>query len=177
MNALWERRYVLKNGVAVYFRPITAQDDAYLIDIFDHLSPDSRYNRFQQAMEGVTERRAKQIAAQMVKDSVEHGFGLLAFVESADNAPIPVGGIRYFRESPTSEKAEFSVTVRDDMQGLGLGKLLLAALIEQARSAGIHYLTGSALAENTGLWRLLDSTGLTLVHLYDGADTYFEMSL
>lgn len=177
MVALLEKKFVLKNGTSVYFRPISPHDSKNFLDIFDHLSPDSRYNRFQQSMEGVSQARAKKIAAQMVRDSVSHGFGFLAFIKPVAGKPVPVGGIRYYRYSPTSAEAEFSITVRDDIQGQGLGRLLLTALIEQASSAEISYLTGSALASNTGLWRLLDSTGLPLTHSYDGADMYFKLTL
>ncbi len=44
--------------------------------------------------------------------------------------------------------AEHSIYVREDKRGLGIGKALLAALIERARGQGLHVLIGGIDAEN-----------------------------
>ncbi len=58
---------------------------------------------------------------------------------------------------------EHSVYVRDDHRGRGLGRTLLAALIERARQAGIHVMVGAIESGNTGSLRLHAALGFTQV--------------
>lgn len=44
--------------------------------------------------------------------------------------------------------AEHSIYVREDRRGKGIGKALLAALIERARAQGLHVLVGGIDADN-----------------------------
>lgn len=44
--------------------------------------------------------------------------------------------------------AEHSIYVREDRRGKGMGKALLAALIERARAQGLHVLVGGIDADN-----------------------------
>ena len=44
--------------------------------------------------------------------------------------------------------AEHSIYVREDRRGKGIGKALLAALIERARAQGLHALVGGVDADN-----------------------------
>ncbi len=43
-------RFTLRQGLAVEVRPITGADVSYLVDIFQHLSADTLYSRFHQAL-------------------------------------------------------------------------------------------------------------------------------
>ena len=45
---------------------------------------------------------------------------------------------RHIREEPGSDRAEAAVVVADDYQGRGLGKLLLAKLVETAWANGVR---------------------------------------
>ena len=47
-------RFSLRQGAAVEVRPITGADVSYLVDIFQHLSADTLYSRFHQALEHVS---------------------------------------------------------------------------------------------------------------------------
>ena len=49
---------------------------------------------------------------------------------------------------PDNERAEFAVTVRDDMTGRGLGSLLMRRLIDHARRRGLGEIFGHVLREN-----------------------------
>ena len=177
MQPVLEQTHRLKNGSPVTFRPIRISDTDYLIDIFDHLSPDSRYQRFQQSVEGLPKKQIIQVATQTAYDSVAHGFGLIAFGRTANSHSAPLGGARYFVYDHTPECGEFAITIRDDMHGQGLGTLLTTELMDAARARGLRYLTGVALASNRGLWQLLSNTELPLDRWYDGPDMYFKLTL
>ncbi len=177
MQTVSEKKLLLKSGIEVSFRPIRISDTDYLIDIFDHLSPDSRYQRFQQSVEGIPKKQVIQIAAQTALDSVEHGFGLIAFGRTSSGPSSALGGARYFVYKQTPECGELAITIRDDMHGQGLGTQLLFELIDSAKRRGVRYLTGVALASNRGLWQLLKRTELPLERWYDGPDMYFKLTL
>ena len=58
---------------------------------------------------------------------------------------------------------ELSVYLREDARGKGVGKLLLAGLIERARAAGHHAMLGGVCTEQTASVRLHLSMGFTQV--------------
>lgn len=54
---------------------------------------------------------------------------------------------------------EHSIYVEKTVRGKGIGKMLLAALVEKARSGGVHVLIGCIEAENRGSIALHQSLG------------------
>lgn len=56
--------------------------------------------------------------------------------------------------------AEIALLVEDAYQGRGLGRAMLARQIELARTMGFREVVGVVLAENTGMLKLLESSGL-----------------
>jgi acetyltransferase len=60
------------------------------------------------------------------------------------------------------ESAEFAVTVIDEYQNRGLGKLLLDMLIRAARDNGIMTLVGYVLEDNEPMLSLLRHYGCSL---------------
>jgi RimJ/RimL family protein N-acetyltransferase len=56
------------------------------------------------------------------------------------------------------------VAVIDDYQNRGIGKALLALLVESARERGIHAFRASVLGENVQMLRLLKSVGVVPNH-------------
>ena len=165
---------LLDDGTPICFRPISAEDAPHLIDIFDNLSSESRYQRFQQVVDNFSSTQVQTYAEQTVVDSIESGYGLLAFIGTEPDS-VPVAGIRYVVEDGIS--AEFAITIRDDMHRRGIGSMLLNRLIVAARARGLRYLTGSALAENIAIWKLLTRTGLPLDRWYDDGDMKFSLCL
>ena len=67
-----------------------------------------------------------------------------------------VGVARFLRLAPSSDVAEVAVTVRDEFQGRGLGKALLARLVESASERGIRWLRFYLLNENRPARSLLE---------------------
>ena len=58
--------------------------------------------------------------------------------------------------------AAVSIYIRADQQGKGLGRRLLAALIDHAQAAGLHALVAAIDAENVGSIRLHEALGFTV---------------
>lgn len=170
----WANEYFLEDGTRIWLRPILTTDAPYLLDIFAHLSSQSRYQRFITMVDNVTLERREELAAQMVADSVSKGRGILAFVE-IEGEDVAIGGARYFVEEAGDNSAEFAITIRDDYQRRGIGKLMLNELIRQAQRNGIKHLTGLALSDNLGLWRLVEQTGYPISRNSNGSEIEFEL--
>jgi acetyltransferase len=62
------------------------------------------------------------------------------------------------------------VTIADAWQGYGVGKKLLALLIDSARAHGIRRIFGEVLATNTPMLRLAGSLGFRIERHPDGAE-------
>ncbi|KQQ97135.1 bifunctional acetate--CoA ligase family protein/GNAT family N-acetyltransferase [Massilia sp. Leaf139] len=70
---------------------------------------------------------------------------------------------------PDNVAGEFAIVVRSDLQGKGLGTLLMAALVDYCRARGLREITGVALAENLGMQALARHHGFTIQPDGDGA--------
>lgn len=159
-----------KNGRFIHVRPIQAGDAPLLVSIFEHMSSDSRYQRFHQTMDSVEPQRVAQEADQMVADMADNSFGLIAFEDK-----LPVGAARYviFAEG----KADTAVSIRDDYQNSGIGTTLIALLAQEAQSYGLTKLTVSTQAANKAALRILEKLPYARAQQLDGAVVEIEIDL
>lgn len=149
----------LPDGGLVRVRPIVPDDKGILLEGFRRLSPESRYRRF---MAPITELSEEQLAA-LTEIDYRDRFAWIAL--SPDEPGTPGMGVsRYVRDPADPEVAEAAVTVIDDYQGRGLGRLLLEFLGAFALENGIKRFRGYALEENRPIRELLLQLGATLEH-------------
>ncbi len=164
-----------KSGKRVIARPLTHYDAPYLVDIFEHMSPESRYNRFQQSLENPNPKQIWEEAEKIAQMEDEQQGGFIAFWQRPLLPDVPVGAARYVRLD--EETAEMAMSVRDDMQGQGVGTWLLQMAIDEAIADGICQLVGSALNDNDAIWRVLDKLGYPYRRSPDGAISEIEVNL
>ena len=81
------------------------------------------------------------------------------------------GGARIAADAD-NRRAEYSVTIRSDKQGLGLGRICLERVLDYARSRGIEEAWGSVLAENEGMLALAARLGFARRRDPDSADVF-----
>jgi acetyl coenzyme A synthetase (ADP forming)-like protein len=130
---------VLRDGSTVRMRPGRPEDRDGLEDYFIGLSPETRRLRFWGAsvdIRGVT-------AAALDQDYVHH-LTLLAF-SGGDGGKV-VGGAQYL--AIDEHRAEVSFSVADELQGRGLGSLLLERLAAAASANGVQTFAAQVLPEN-----------------------------
>lgn len=147
-----------KTGLEVYIRPLSPEDVPYLKDLFAHLGLDSRYLRFNETLSNPDPEAIQAGALQLARMHPDEGAAWLAFADLPNQSHAPLGGARFVCVAPGV--AEASVTVRDDMQGQGIGTALLELLVREARKAGIHTITAVIQHANSGIWQLLKRSGL-----------------
>jgi GNAT superfamily N-acetyltransferase len=140
----------------VIVRPAVPEDRVLLVEAFERLSPESRYRRFFAPLKTMSGPLLDHLTA---VDSVDHfAWAALAADPQPDRRPVGVGVSRYVR-LPDPAAAEMAVTVVDDWQGRGLGRVLLDALVLEALENGITRFEGDVLVENRPMQELLRRTG------------------
>ena len=145
MIAALESDFTLKDGTVVHIRPIRPEDDHALIEIFKHLSPQTVYQRFFQALPELSPGMARYLA------NVNY-TNRMALIAEAGGDVIGVG--RYERTSD-AQVADLGLVVLDEWQNLGLGRILLQEILRIGKSNGIQQFRADVLAENRRMLRLL----------------------
>lgn len=143
---------LLNDGTEVELRPIGPEDKELLQKGMALLSPDSRRLRFMAPIENLSRSQLAYLT------ELDHHWHL-AWGVTVAGQPVAVG--RLVRMPGSGEAAEIALTVLDDWQGKGLGKLLVRVLAEVGRSVGIERIVFEALPDNTRIVQLLKSFGAT----------------
>jgi GNAT superfamily N-acetyltransferase len=140
----------LRDGTPVRLRPILSQDKAEVVQAFERLSLQSRYQRF---FSPLRELSPSLLAYLTDIDYVDHfAYGAFAI---AQPEPALIGVARYIRLAVEPQSAEVAIAVIDDYHRRGLGKQLLYALAGVAIENGIGRFLGNTLWENRPMLELL----------------------
>ena len=165
--------HVLADGTRIALRFLRPDDAEELRRGFTRLSSRSRYQRF---LAGVPELTDAMLRYLTELDGENH-VAIVATTESLDlKTEQGLGVARFVRLKDAPDVAEAAVTVADDAQGKGIGKILVRALGALALEKGIHSFRGVLLADNLGMRRLLDDLGAR-VHPEDGQTLVFDVPL
>jgi acetyltransferase len=138
-----------KDGLLIGVRHLRFDDAVYLVDIFENMSADSRYQRYHQSIDHVNPARVWREAESIAHMDIQKQDGFIAFADLPDKPNAPVGAARYVCLG--EGRADTGVSVRDDMQGHGIGSELLGLLAEEARHNGIKKLVADVLNNNRGI--------------------------
>ena len=69
---------------------------------------------------------------------------------------------------PDNIAGEFAIVVRTDLKGRGLGRLLMACLLDYCRAQGMSVIRGTALTDNLRMHALARALGFQLLPAPDG---------
>jgi GNAT superfamily N-acetyltransferase len=150
IDAEWCERAKLDDGSEVELRLVRPEDRAVIARGFARLSPRSRYARFLSAREKLSPRELDYLASG--PDGVRH-LALGALDPATGDG---LGVARFVRLTDGGAVAEAAITVVDDAQGKGLGRVLLSRLVEAARERGVHSFRADVLAANQPMRSLLE---------------------
>jgi RimJ/RimL family protein N-acetyltransferase len=117
---------------AITLRELVPGDRPLLAAAFERLSPRSRYLRFLSPLPSLPARTLDRLM-----DVDGHERVALAAIDRGEL----VGVARYVRDRRDRGLADVAVTVIDSHQGRGLGRRLLAALLDHAAAHGLRALT------------------------------------
>lgn len=157
------------DGTELRIRALAPADAGHLVNLFEHMGPESRFLRFNLSLPNPDPELVWEEARRLAQVDPARDGAWLVFADLPGQPDAPVAGVRYVRIDEVS--AEASLAVRDDMQNKGIGSELLRFLVEQARSAGIERLIGTVQRGNLPLWRLLKKFSLPLTLDSEGSYT------
>jgi RimJ/RimL family protein N-acetyltransferase len=153
------REILLRDGAAVTLRPVRRSDVAALRDFLQHLSPESRYFRFQGTLTDLSEAEWQYLVS-------ADGWNHVAILAWSGSVVVGVG--RFIRLEPESDRAEVAFAIADAFQRRGLGSLLRDELVAAGTQSGIRLFRAEVLAQNRGIRGLLCHS-LRVVSDVDGA--------
>jgi GNAT superfamily N-acetyltransferase len=142
------------DGKPLTIRPISIQDMKLENDFIDHLSPETKHYRFFGGVNHVSDRVLKSFC------DVD-GQNSMAFVatEQVNGEEQEIGVCRYvLTEKP--DIYELALTVADQWQHKGLGKLLMKQLIHYAKGHGVKWLYSVELSDNAFMRTLSKELGM-----------------
>lgn len=146
---------------AIDIRSIGPCDRQAVEQFFERLSFRSRYLRFFAPIPRLTKRT---LAALMDVDGDRH-TALAAWQEDR-----MVGEARYVAFADHS--AEVAVSVSDEFQRQGIGKRMVADVIDEAGKHGFCHLTASSLPENNAARSLLKASGFVMKRSGEGSEEW-----
>jgi RimJ/RimL family protein N-acetyltransferase len=166
--------HTLRDGTVVRLRPIGPADAGELRAGFERLSPQSRYLRFFSPVPRLPDAVLRRLTA---TDGWNHVALAAESIPLYDEPPEPLGVARFIRLPRRPNAAEVAVTVIDDMQGRGLGGVLLRALRELAYAEGVTTFVATVLAENAAMNHLIRRIGRVATVRRDGGAYVYEVRL
>ncbi len=163
----YEEDVARRDGTPLHFRPIRPDDGPELLKLYDKLSHTSLYHRF-----FVVPTKDASKADYLAHVDYDNQFALVA-VLGADVVAVA----RYHRDVARKDHAEVAFTVADALQGKGIGSLLFGRLAAVALRHGVAVFDAEVLADNTGMIRVFEKTGLPMTRRTEGDHLHFEIAL
>jgi GNAT superfamily N-acetyltransferase len=144
-----DRVVTLRDGSVMRVRPIRADDELRLAELFARLSERTVYHRFFAAYRRLPATWYRDLA------NVDYHARLALVAEDVGAAAVRVRGVVRWEPGEAPGTVEIALVIEDAWQGRGLGATLLDALVDAARGRGIERFCADVLAENHRMLRLL----------------------
>lgn len=161
---------MLRDGRQLVTRDIVPADAERLEAMFYHLSAETIYRRFFVAAERASPELVRRTARRLAQVDPQQEVAIAAL---DGDAVVAVARFACLPDAP--QHAEGSIVVRDDYQGCGIGRQLLARLIARAEAHPLTRLILLTHHDNLGMIRLAQQCGKPLVGRH--ADGLYELEL
>lgn len=148
----------LESGETCVLRPMRPEDASTIEAFFRRLSNEDVRLRFFAPLTQLS----PTLLARLTQLDYEREMALLLSSTGAPESGPEIYGVVRLSADPNNDKAEFAVTVRSDLKGHGIGRLLMRHLIEYARSRALRALTGDVLRENRMMLELCRELGFEM---------------
>lgn len=169
------KRFTTKDGVLVWVRLLRQKDAHHLVDLFEHMGPESRYRRFHQAADNIPASQVWAEAERIATAVPDEQLGLIAFSLLPGEGEVVVGVARVVWLS--DKTAEVAMSVRDDRQGQGIGKRLLSMVLELAQIMGAEAVVGTIQNDNMPIWYLFDQLPYLMQRTFEGTESEIVIDL
>lgn len=149
----------LPDGTQVLIWPLLPSDREAVREAFEHLSEESRSQRFLASVPHLTEAMLDHLVDEV--DGVDHVALALVAVDQ-DHVGVPTGVARMIRYAHDPTAADVAVTVADEWHGRGVATTLLAELM-RVRPRGVTRIVTTVWADNEASLAMLRRLGPTTV--------------
>lgn len=148
-----------RDGREVRVRHMRRTDAELLTRMFYRLSLETRYRRFFVPLNDVDEARVRQEAARLATIDPERETALIAVVDE-EGREEAVAVARFARLQEHEAACEASIVIRDDYQGVGIGRQLFDLLVQTAMARGFRHMILLTHADNAGMIALVQGLGM-----------------
>ncbi|HEV8647674.1 MAG TPA: GNAT family N-acetyltransferase [Burkholderiales bacterium] len=148
--------WALRDGTRIVIRPIRPEDRQIEKDFVRHLSDESRYFRFFNALRDLSETALTRFT----QVDCDREMALIAVI--CENGRETEIGVARYAVNPDGRSCEFAIVVADAWQREGIGSKLMNSLLEAARRRGLETMEGWVLSGNTRMLALTDGLGFTI---------------
>lgn len=167
-----QEEWISWQGEPLLLRPIKPEDGTAHVAMFNALAPEDIRYRFFSRMRGLQPAQL----ARLTQIDYDREMAFIATRRDADGVDETLGVVRAFA-GPDKLSAEFAVSVRSDLKGMGLGPILMHKLIAYCRSIGIRELTGETLSQNQSMLNLASRCGFAISGGADGSTMQMGLKL
>jgi len=172
----------LRDGTAVRLRAVRPDDTAAFRRGFQQLSSQAIYHRFFQTKQGLTDAELAYLTEVDFRRHVALVVELAQELETPSGRHFPgelLGVARFIRlpRDRGDHVAEVAFTVGDEVQGRGIGTLLLRHLTIMARDLGIRGFVAEVLPDNRAMLDVFAHSGLPLTERVVEGLVHVELSL
>lgn len=159
-------------GETVTIRPIRPEDEEAHNELLGAMTPDDLRMRFFGAVRSFDHSQV----ARMTQIDYDREMAFIVALTDVSGRSHTLAVARAVAD-PDNETAEFAIAVRPDQKGKGLGRLMMARIIDYARSRGTTWMIGEALRENTAMISLAKSCGFATSTTEEPGVVGFRMKL
>jgi RimJ/RimL family protein N-acetyltransferase len=152
-NEGYREDITLPDGGTMRLRLVRPEDRDGIIEAFRRLSAETRVQRWFYPKMTLTEAELEALVA-----PADDLHGAISAIElAADGSEKSgIGMARFVASAERPDSAEIAITIVDDWQGLGIGRILLHRLLAMISERGIAYVDGRLQSENLAMRHLLE---------------------
>lgn len=151
------------SGLGEFFvRPVRPEDYKAFNEFFGKLTPEDVRLRFFSTMRSLP----TAVLSRLTHIDYDRDMAFVLFNDKSEMI-----GVANFAADPDKAKAEYSVIVRSDLKGRGLGTALMKRIVEYAKSFGVGELYGDVFEENSQMLALCKELGFAVSPAKDGIVT------
>jgi len=151
-----EEPATLRNGRPVLFRPIRPEDEPAHYTFLSRMTQQDIIYRFFHFIAVLP----RSEMARLTQIDYDREMAFIATAKDDAGQPETLGVVRAVAD-PDNHAAEFSIIIRSDLKGQGLGSRLVQKIIDYARQRGIQRLTGEVMTENRPMLELAHRFGFS----------------
>ncbi|EGY53423.1 bifunctional acetate--CoA ligase family protein/GNAT family N-acetyltransferase [Neisseria shayeganii] len=152
-----ETETTLKDGTAVFVRPLRPEDADMVQAFVRGLSDESRYNRFMSSIKQLSQN----VLVRFTQLDYDREMALVMLKRHPDGHEEILSIARYITD-PDMTTCEFGISVSDQWQGHGIGVIMMNLLFDAARHQGLKTMRGEILTANTGMQKLTRKLGFNI---------------